>query len=54
MQRFKSAKSAQRFFSVHASIYNTFNVQRHLISRKTFRQFRDEAMLEWQYVTTAA
>jgi transposase-like protein len=33
MQGFKSAKSAQRFVSVHAAIYNTFNVQRNLISR---------------------
>jgi transposase-like protein len=31
MQGFKSAKSAQRFISVHAAVYNTFNVQRHLI-----------------------
>ena len=29
MQGFKSAKSAQRFVSVHAAVYNTFNVQRH-------------------------
>jgi hypothetical protein len=28
----------------HAAIYNTFNVQRHLITRKTLRQFRGEAM----------
>jgi putative transposase len=27
MQGFKSAKSAQRFVSVHAAVYNTFNVQ---------------------------
>jgi putative transposase len=40
MQGFKSAKSAQRFVSVHASVYNTFNVQRHLISRPTHRWFR--------------
>jgi IS1 family transposase len=32
MQGFKSAKSAQRFVSVHAAVYNTFTVQRHLIS----------------------
>jgi len=54
MQRFKSPGSAQRFLSVHASIYNTFNVQRHLISRKTLRQFRDEAMSVWQIATSAA
>jgi transposase-like protein len=54
MQRFKSAGSAQRFLSTHATVYNTFNVQRHLISRKTLRQFRSEAMSVWQTVTAAA
>jgi putative transposase len=34
MQGFKSTHSAQRFASVHAAVYNTFNVQRHLISRQ--------------------
>src|SRR6202048_975047 len=29
MQGFKSIKSAQRFVSVHAAVYNTFNAQRH-------------------------
>jgi hypothetical protein len=27
MQRFKSARSAQRFLSMHAAVHNTFNVQ---------------------------
>ena len=54
MQRFESAGSAQRFLSTHAAVYNTFNVQRHLISRKTLRQFRSEAMRTWQVVTAAA
>ena len=54
MQRFKSPRSAQRFLSTHAAIYNTFYVQRHLISRKSLRQFRDEAMKTWQLVIVAA
>ena len=28
MQRFKSARSAQKFLSTHAAVYNTFNVQK--------------------------
>ena len=54
MQRFKSAGSAQRALSTHAAIYNTFNVQRHLISRRTLRQFRTEAMSRWDAMTAAA
>jgi len=54
MQGFKSAGSAQRFLSTHAVIYNTFYVQRHLIARKTMRQFRGEAMNTWRTVTTTA
>jgi len=54
MQGFKSAGSAQRFLSTHAAIYNTFNVQRHLITRKTMRLFRSESMNTWQTVTAAA
>ncbi len=54
MQRFKSAGSAQRFLSTHAAVYNTFNVQRHLISRRTLRQFRGAAMSDWQTATSAA
>ena len=53
MQRFKSAGSAQRFLSTHAA-HNTFNVQRHLICRKTLRQFRGEAMRTWRAATAGA
>jgi transposase-like protein len=35
MQLFKSPGSAQRFLFVHAAVHNTFNVQRHLTSRRT-------------------
>jgi hypothetical protein len=41
MQRFKSPGSAQRFLSVHAALYNTFNLQRHLTPRHAFRVLRD-------------
>ena len=54
MQRFKSAGSAQRFLAMHAAVHNTFNVQRHLISRRTLRLFRAEAMQQWHAATMAA
>ena len=53
MQRFKSPGSAQRFLSVHAAVHNTFNVQRHLISRGTLRVFREEAFGTWRAATAA-
>ncbi len=54
IQRFKSPGSAQRFLSTHAAVYNIFYTQRHLISRGTLRQFRDEATEQWRQVTAAA
>jgi putative transposase len=53
MQRFKSARSAQRFLSIHAAIYNNFNVQRHLVSRATLRNLRAEATAQWQGAVAA-
>src|SRR5215204_7652391 len=53
-QRFKSARSAQRFLSIHAPVHNTFNLQRHLVSRRTLRTFRAEAAQAWQIATAAA
>ena len=53
MQRFKSAGSAQRFLNVHAAVHNTFNLQRHLISRSTLRVFRAEATARWQAAVAA-
>jgi putative transposase len=54
MQRFKSAGSAQRFLNIHAAVHNTFNLQRHLVSRPTLRTFRAEATVHWQDVVAAA
>ena len=53
MQRFKSPGSAQRFLSVHAAVHNTFNVQRHLVSRNTLRALRSEALQNWRAATMA-
>ena len=53
MQRFKSAGSAQHFLSAHAAVHNTFNTQRHLVSRKTLKLFRAEAMANWRGATAA-
>jgi transposase-like protein len=53
MQRFKSAGSAQRFLNMHAAVHNTFNVQRHLISRSTLRIFRAQAAAQWQVAVAA-
>ena len=54
MQRFKSAGSAQRFLNMHAAVHNTFNLQRHLISRSTLRIFRAEAAAQWHDAVAAA
>jgi len=54
LQRFKSPGSAQRFLSAHAAVYNTFNLQRHLISRRTLRTFRTEATDQWNAAVAAA
>ena len=54
MQNFKSPGSAQRFLSIHSAVHSTFDLQRHLISRRTLRRFREEAALQWQVATSAA
>jgi transposase-like protein len=53
MQRFKSAGSAQRFLAVHGAVSNTFNHQRHLVSRSTLRLMRAAATAQWQAATAA-
>lgn len=48
MQRFRQMKSLQKFASVHASLHNHFNQERHLVDRQTFKARRLAALAEWQ------
>jgi putative transposase len=54
VQRFKSARSAQCFLSMHAAVHNTFNLQRHLVSRSTLRKIRADATAQWKSAVAAA
>lgn len=48
MLRFRQMKSLQKFASVHGSIHNRFNQERHLIDRQTYKERRSAALAEWQ------
>jgi putative transposase len=48
MLRFRQMKSLQKFASVHANVHNHFNLERHLIDRKTYKTRRSAALAEWQ------
>ena len=43
-------KTQQKFVSVHASLHNHFNSERHLIDRQTYRIRRSAALAEWQNI----
>jgi hypothetical protein len=47
LQCFESQGSAQLFASTHAAFYNAFNVRRLLLSRRSFRHGRNEAIKLW-------
>ena len=47
MLRFRQMKSLQKFASIHASITNHFNHERHLVSRQIYKERRSAALAEW-------
>ena len=47
MRKFKSVRQAQRFLGTHATVYNLFNLSRHLISANHYRIVRINAFKEW-------
>ena len=51
MQWFKRMKSLQKFASVHANVHHHFNLERHLVDRKTFGRRRTAALAEWGQIT---
>jgi putative transposase len=50
MLRFRRMKTLQTFASVHGTVHNHFNQERHLISRKTYQERRSAALAEWRTV----
>jgi len=48
MAKFRSAKSLQKFASIHSSVHNHFNQERHLYSRENFKLNRSAALAEWR------
>ncbi len=53
MHKFKSDGSAQRFLSTHAAVYNAFDTQPHLISRRGLRILRAQAHQAWAQASAA-
>ena len=50
MNRFRRMKTLQKFASVHASLHNHFSQERHLVSRKIYKERRAAALAAWQAV----
>jgi len=48
MLKFRDVKTLQKFASIHASIHNHFNLERHLNRRETFKENRTAALAEWR------
>ena len=50
MAKFRSAKSLQKFVSIHASIHNHFNQEPHLRSRQICKLNRSLALTKWRQI----
>jgi putative transposase len=48
MLRFRQLRTLQKFASVHGSIHNHFNQERHRVDRETYKGRRSAALSEWQ------
>ena len=50
MLRFRQMKALQKFASVHASLHDHFNSERHLVDRQTYKERRSVALAEWHHL----
>lgn len=50
MSRFRRMKTLQKFASVHGSVHNHFAQERHLVSRKIYKERRAAALAAWRAV----
>ena len=48
MLKYRRLRSLQKFVSIHASIYDHFNQERHFYNRQEFEFNRSAALAEWQ------
>ncbi|NIA70364.1 hypothetical protein HBA54_17305 [Pelagibius litoralis] len=48
MAKFRNLKTLRKFTSVHASIHNHFNLDRHLNCRETFKENRTAVLAKWR------
>ena len=53
MLKFRRLRSLQKFVSIHSSIHNHFNHDRHLTSREYFKSQRTAAIAEWRRLSAA-
>jgi putative transposase len=53
MLKFRRMRSLQKFVSIHCSVFNHFNKERHLNSRDTYKVQRQVALVEWQQLCAA-
>ncbi len=52
MVKFRSVKSLQKFASIHSSLHNHFNQERHLYNRQTFKLDRTAALAQWRQLAS--
>jgi len=52
MAKFRSPATLQKFASVHATVHNHFNQERHLCNRQDFKLNRSAALAEWRQLAT--